>query len=169
MGKARARSPASGNSERRGGTSVWPALTLVVHEPPAELLESATVAHGPQGAVELVVGHHQVLGVPSHVYDLPGGGRRGPVTDPSTLAGSQTHSPPHAAPTPHFQHHGHCHTVCRLLCSSRGTLVPTTVRTIPCAFYCLSVRQDRLKISGRQKNTGPVPVVGMMGLRTLRS
>lgn len=45
-------------------------LTLVVHESPAELLESAPVAHGPQGAVELVVGHHQVLGVPCHVYDL---------------------------------------------------------------------------------------------------
>lgn len=41
-----------------------------MHEPPAELLEGAPVAHGPQRAVELVVGHHQVLGVARHVDDL---------------------------------------------------------------------------------------------------
>ena len=45
-------------------------LTLVVHESSAELLEGSAVAHGTEGAVELVVGHHQVLGVPGHVDDL---------------------------------------------------------------------------------------------------
>ena len=47
-------------------------LTLVVHESSAELLEGSAVAHGAEGAVELVVGHHQVLGVPRHVDDLRG-------------------------------------------------------------------------------------------------
>lgn len=81
-------------------------LTLVVHEPPAELLESASVAHGPQGAVELVIGHDQVLGVPSHVYDLRGGeggqaGGRGLVTDPPAQAGSRAGSQTHtSSPTP---------------------------------------------------------------------
>lgn len=42
-------------------------LTLVIHEAPAELLEGSPVAHGPERAVELVVGHHQVLRVTSHV------------------------------------------------------------------------------------------------------
>lgn len=46
------------------------ALTFVVHEPPTELLEGASVAHGPQGTVELVVRNHQVLGVAGHVDDL---------------------------------------------------------------------------------------------------
>lgn len=45
-------------------------LTLVIHEAPAELLEGSPVAHGPERAVELVVGHHQVLRVSSHVDDL---------------------------------------------------------------------------------------------------
>ena len=45
-------------------------LTLVVHESSAELLEGSAVAHGAEGAVELVVGHHQVLGVSGHVDDL---------------------------------------------------------------------------------------------------
>lgn len=47
-----------------------PRLTLVVHEASAELLEGSSVAHGPERAVELVVGHHQVLRVPRHVDDL---------------------------------------------------------------------------------------------------
>lgn len=69
-------------------------LTLVVHKSPAELLEGASVAHGPQGAVELVVGHHQVLGVPSHVYDLwrDGGTAEGLLLQP-TLNGRPTSSP----------------------------------------------------------------------------
>jgi hypothetical protein len=46
------------------------ALTFVIHEPPTELLEGASVAHGPQRAVELIVRYHQVLGVASHVDDL---------------------------------------------------------------------------------------------------
>lgn len=45
-------------------------LTLVIHEAPAELLEGSPVAHGPERAVELVVGHHQVLRVTSHVDHL---------------------------------------------------------------------------------------------------
>lgn len=45
-------------------------LTLVIHEASAELLEGSPVAHGPERPVELVVGDHQVLGVPSHVDDL---------------------------------------------------------------------------------------------------
>lgn len=44
--------------------------TLVIHEAPAELLEGSPVAHGPERAVELVVGHHQVLRVTSHVDHL---------------------------------------------------------------------------------------------------
>lgn len=69
-------------------------LTLVVHKSPAELLEGASVAHGPQGAVELVVGHHQVLGVPSHVYDLwrDRGTAQGLLLQP-TLNGRPTSSP----------------------------------------------------------------------------
>lgn len=57
--------------------SITQTLTLVVHEPPAELLERASVAHGPQRAVELVIGHHQILGVPGHIYDLQWRGRGG--------------------------------------------------------------------------------------------
>lgn len=45
-------------------------LTLVIHEAPAELLEGSPVAHGPERAVELVVGHHKVLRVTSHVDHL---------------------------------------------------------------------------------------------------
>lgn len=45
-------------------------FTFVVHESPAELLEGSPVAHGPQRAVELVVGHHQVLRVAGHVDHL---------------------------------------------------------------------------------------------------
>lgn len=45
-------------------------LTLVIHEAPAELLEGSPVAHGPERAVELVVRHHQVLRVASHVDHL---------------------------------------------------------------------------------------------------
>lgn len=45
-------------------------LTLVIHEASAELLEASSVAHGPQRAVELVVGHCQVLRVASHVDHL---------------------------------------------------------------------------------------------------
>lgn len=45
-------------------------LTLVIHEAPTELLEGSPVAHSPERAVELVVGHHQVLRVPSHVDHL---------------------------------------------------------------------------------------------------
>lgn len=41
-----------------------------MHEAPAELLEGSAVAHGPERAVELVVGHHQVLWVTSHVDHL---------------------------------------------------------------------------------------------------
>ena len=36
--------------------------TLVIHEAPAELLEGSPVAHGPERAVELVVGHTRSLG-----------------------------------------------------------------------------------------------------------
>lgn len=106
-------------------------LTLVVHEPPAELLERASVAHGAQGAVELVVGHHQVLGVPSHVYDLRGGDRqegRGSrwVADPPPRrpprAGSQAHSPPTRTLTgPHQgRPHGPCGQRCRAVTASAG-------------------------------------------------
>lgn len=45
-------------------------LTLVIHEAPAKLLKGSAVAHCPERAVELVVGHHQVLRVPSHVDHL---------------------------------------------------------------------------------------------------
>lgn len=45
-------------------------FTFVIHEAAAELLEGSPVAHGPQRAVELVVGHHQVLRVPGHVDHL---------------------------------------------------------------------------------------------------
>lgn len=45
-------------------------ITFVIHEAPAELLEGSPVAHGPERAVELVVGHHQVLWVTSHVDHL---------------------------------------------------------------------------------------------------
>lgn len=41
-----------------------------MHEAAAELLEGSPVAHGPEAAVELVVGHHQVLRVTSHVDHL---------------------------------------------------------------------------------------------------
>lgn len=78
------------------------ALTLVVHEPPAELLEGAAVAHGAQRAVELVVGHHQVLGVPGHVYDLRGADRwEGSVTHPPRPRPSPTRTS-----TPHSQREG---------------------------------------------------------------
>lgn len=53
-----------------GQSSPLLALTFIVHEPPTELLEGASVAHGPQRAVELIVRHNQVLGVASHVDDL---------------------------------------------------------------------------------------------------
>lgn len=45
-------------------------LTLVIHEASTEFLKGSAVAHGPERAVELVVGHHQVLGVTSHVDHL---------------------------------------------------------------------------------------------------
>lgn len=45
-------------------------LTFVIHEAPTELLEGSPVAHGPERAVELVVGDHQVLRVTSHVDHL---------------------------------------------------------------------------------------------------
>lgn len=45
-------------------------FTFVIHEAPAELLEGSPVAHGPERAVELVVGHHQVLRITSHVDHL---------------------------------------------------------------------------------------------------
>lgn len=48
----------------------WTRLTFVMHEAPTELLEGSPVAHGPERAVELVIGHHQVLRVTSHVYHL---------------------------------------------------------------------------------------------------
>lgn len=53
----------------RQGTS-QSILTLVIHKAPAELLEGSPVAHGPERAVELVVGHHQVFRVTSHVDHL---------------------------------------------------------------------------------------------------
>lgn len=56
---------AEGHCLRRGRR-----LTLVIHEASAELLERSSVAHGPERTVELIVGHHQVLGVPCHVDDL---------------------------------------------------------------------------------------------------
>lgn len=54
----------------KGVTPVTNIRTLVIHEAPAELLEGSSVAHGPERAVELVVGHHQVLRVTSHVDHL---------------------------------------------------------------------------------------------------
>lgn len=45
-------------------------ITFIVHKAAAELLEGSPVAHSPQRAMELIVGHHQVLRVPRHVDHL---------------------------------------------------------------------------------------------------
>lgn len=48
-------------------------LTFIIHEAPAEFLEGSPVAHGPERAVKLVVGYHQILRVTSHVDHLEEG------------------------------------------------------------------------------------------------
>lgn len=110
-------------------------LTLVIHEPPAELLEGAPVAHGPQGAVELVIGHHQVLGVPSHVYDLREGRGTGEVSPLACNPRSRPHcqqGQPSSAKATRFS---------TTTLSQGGSLVHSTAstRTTMWAFHYISV------------------------------
>lgn len=66
-GRRRAEGPTGGGGHHlRHGRR----LTFVIGEASAELLERSSVAHGPERTVELIIGHHQVLGVPRHVDDL---------------------------------------------------------------------------------------------------